>query len=55
MGNYASVLLTLNLESDLKLIAKDDELGRKLQDAHLPTKMRTRVSHARKLKKNTNE
>jgi transcriptional regulator with XRE-family HTH domain len=40
IGKYLQVLIVLKLENDILLVAKDDVLGRKLQDIGLKTKKR---------------
>lgn len=40
IGSYLLVLQVLGLEKDFYFIAKDDEMGRKLQDARISTRER---------------
>ena len=43
MGSYFRVLIVLGLADDITLIAKDDILGRKLQDLGLEVKKRASI------------
>jgi transcriptional regulator with XRE-family HTH domain len=40
VGSLANVLFVLGLDTDLEIVARDDDLGRKLQDLEIPTRAR---------------
>ncbi len=47
MGTYLRILSVLQLSGDLEGLAKDDRLGRKLQDLGLPERKRARKREAK--------
>lgn len=44
LGTYLRILSALKLESDLELLARDDKLGRALQDNAIPPRRRRTAS-----------
>ena len=46
LGTYLRALRVLGLEKDIDAVARDDELGRKLQDLNLPQRRSQRSNSA---------
>jgi hypothetical protein len=51
LGTYMRALRVLGLDKDLDAVARDDELGRKLQDLNLPKRPRRGPTSSRSPRK----
>jgi transcriptional regulator with XRE-family HTH domain len=52
LGTYMRALRVLGLDKDMDAVARDDELGRKLQDLKLPGQRKPRTSTAGTVRRN---